>query len=77
MGEGLLPCHSSEPDIMGQDIVNPLRSATLILEYLDEETAAANIYIAVKNNLESGRLLSLDLGGKATTDEVVQEILRR
>lgn len=77
MGE---PCHGSAPDIEGQGIANPiatLRSAALMLEFLDEEEAAAKIYEAVDGNLEEARLLSPDLGGKAKTQEVLDDILKR
>ncbi|KOS18368.1 Homoisocitrate dehydrogenase [Escovopsis weberi] len=83
VGEGFAigePCHGSAPDIQGTGIANPiatLRSAALMLEFLDEPAAAARIYAAVDANLEEGRLLSPDLGGKASTDEVVEDILRR
>jgi homoisocitrate dehydrogenase len=83
VGEGFAigePCHGSAPDIQGQGIANPiatLRSAALMLEFLNEEAAAAKIYAAVDGNLEEGKLLSPDLGGKATTEEVVQDVLRR
>ncbi len=74
------PCHGSAPDIMGRGIANPiatLRSTALMLEFLDEEAAAARIYRAVDANLEAGKLLSPDLGGTATTEEVVEDVLRR
>jgi homoisocitrate dehydrogenase len=74
------PCHGSAPDIMGKGIANPiatLRSTALMLEFLDEPAAAAKIYAAVDANLEEGKLLSPDLGGSATTDQVVDDILRR
>jgi len=83
VGEGFAigePCHGSAPDIMGQNIANPiatLRSVALMLEFLNEETAAAKIYAAVDGNLEEGKLLSPDLGGTAKTTEVVEDILRR
>jgi homoisocitrate dehydrogenase len=83
VGEGFAigePCHGSAPDIMGKNIANPiatLRSVALMLEFLNEEKAAAIIYAAVDGNLEDGKLLSPDLGGKATTEEVIQDILRR
>jgi homoisocitrate dehydrogenase len=65
---------------MGKGIANPiatLRSAALMLEFLDEPAAAAKIYSAVDANLEEGKLLSPDLGGSATTEQVVEDILRR
>ena len=83
VGEGFAigePCHGSAPDIMGKNIANPiatLRSVALMLEFLNEEKAAAQIYTAVDGNLEEGKFLSPDLGGSATTTEVVEDILRR
>ncbi|KAK4196945.1 hypothetical protein QBC40DRAFT_109335 [Triangularia verruculosa] len=74
------PCHGSAPDIQGQGISNPIatiRSAALMLEFLDEEEAAAKIYAAVDANLEEGKFVSPDLGGSAKTEEVLQDILRR
>ncbi|KAI0444424.1 Isocitrate/isopropylmalate dehydrogenase [Xylaria telfairii] len=83
VGEGFAigePCHGSAPDIEGKGVANPiatLRSTALMLEFLGEEQAAAKIYAAVDANLEQGELLSPDLGGKATTEEVVSDILKR
>lgn len=83
VGEGFAigePCHGSAPDIQGKNIANPIatiRSAALMLEFLNEPAAAAKIYAAVDANLEEGKLLSPDLGGKATTEEVVQDILNK
>ncbi|KAG5965572.1 homoisocitrate dehydrogenase [Claviceps arundinis] len=74
------PCHGSAPDIMGKGIANPiatLRSAALMLEFLEEPAAAAKIYAAVDANLEEGKLLSPDLGGTASTEQVVEDILKR
>lgn len=74
------PCHGSAPDIQGQGIANPiatLRSVALMLEFLNEEEAAAKIYTAVDGNLAEAKLLSPDMGGSATTDQVLEDILRR
>ncbi|KAK4144394.1 homoisocitrate dehydrogenase [Dichotomopilus funicola] len=74
------PCHGSAPDIQGQGISNPiatLRSAALMLEFLNEEAAAAKIYEAVDGNLSEGKFLSPDLGGTAKTEEVLQDVLCR
>ncbi|KAH0610257.1 uncharacterized protein H6S33_011784 [Morchella sextelata] len=74
------PCHGSAPDIMGQGIANPIatiRSVGLMLEFMGETDAAAKIYEAVDGNLVEGKYLSPDLGGKAGTKEVVDDILRR
>uniref|UniRef100_A0A8H7TMU7 homoisocitrate dehydrogenase n=1 Tax=Bionectria ochroleuca TaxID=29856 RepID=A0A8H7TMU7_BIOOC len=83
VGEGFAigePCHGSAPDIQGRGIANPiatLRSTALMLEFLNEPEAAARIYAAVDANLEEGKLLSPDLGGKATTEQVVEDILNK
>ncbi|GMG51645.1 unnamed protein product [Aspergillus oryzae var. brunneus] len=74
------PCHGSAPDIEGQGIANPiatLRSAALMLEFLGEEGAAAKIYTAVDANLDEGKYLSPDMGGKASTQEVLDDVLKR
>ena len=74
------PCHGSAPDIEGKGIANPiatLRSVALMLEFLNQEEAAAKIYAAVDGNLEEARYLSPDMGGKATTEEVLEDVLKR
>lgn len=74
------PCHGSAPDIQGQGIANPiatLRSVALMLEFLEQEEAAAKIYAAVDGNLADGKYLSPDMGGKAKTDEVLQDVIQR
>ena len=74
------PCHGSAPDIMGQGIANPIatiRSVGLMLEFLGEEEAAAKIYEAVDGNLDEGKLLTPDMGGRAGTEAVVDDILNR
>lgn len=74
------PCHGSAPDIEGKGVANPiatLRSVALMLEFLGEEKAAARIYTAVDGSLDAGKYLSPDLGGKASTQEVVDDVLKR
>ena len=74
------PCHGSAPDIEGRGIANPIatiRSAALMLEFLGHEQAAAKIYVAVDSNLEQATLLTPDMGGKAQTDQVVEDIIGR
>ncbi|KAJ6110603.1 Isocitrate and isopropylmalate dehydrogenases family [Penicillium sp. IBT 16267x] len=74
------PCHGSAPDIEGQGIANPiatLRSVALMLEFLGEEAAAAKIYAAVDGNLDAAQFLSPDMGGKATTQQVLDDVLKR
>ncbi|ODV91797.1 hypothetical protein CANCADRAFT_379 [Tortispora caseinolytica NRRL Y-17796] len=74
------PCHGSAPDIQGKNIANPIatiRSTALMLEFMNLPEQAARIYKAVDANLKEAKLLTPDMGGSATTTEVVQDILRR
>ena len=74
------PCHGSAPDIQGQGIANPIatvRSVALMLEFLEQEEAAAKIYAAVDGNLAEGKLLSPDMGGTAKTEEVLEDVIKR
>lgn len=83
VGEGFAigePCHGSAPDIQGKGIANPiatLRSVALMLEFMNQEEAAAKIYKAVDGNLAEGKYLSPDMGGSATTEQVLQDIIKR
>ena len=83
VGDGFVigePCHGSAPDIMGQNIANPIatiRSTALMLEFLGHEEAAAKIYAAVEGNLEQGKILTPDMGGNSKTEDVIQDILKK
>jgi homoisocitrate dehydrogenase len=48
-----------------------------MLEFLGEERAAATVYQAVDESLGEREFLSPDLGGRASTEEVVVDVLRR
>lgn len=83
VGEGIVigePCHGSAPDIEGKGIANPIatiRSVGVMLEFLDLPDAANAIYKAVDGNLGEGKFVSPDLGGKATTEQVLEDIIKR
>ncbi|KIV78437.1 hypothetical protein PV11_10157 [Exophiala sideris] len=83
VGEGIVigePCHGSAPDIEGKGIANPIatiRSVGVMLEFLDLPAAANAVYEAVDKNLAEGRFVSPDLGGKASTEEVLNDILKK
>ena len=83
VGDGFVigePCHGSAPDIKGKGIANPIatiRSTALMLEFLGYEKAAAKVYAAVDANLDEGKLLTPDMGGKAGTAEVIEDVMRR
>jgi len=44
---------------------------------MGEELAAAKIHEAVDASLAEGKVLSPDLGGKASTEEVLMDVLKR
>jgi homoisocitrate dehydrogenase len=83
VGEGIVigePCHGSAPDIEGKGIANPIatiRSVGVMLEFLNLPEAANVIYKAVDENLGEGKFVSPDLGGSATTEEVLQDVIKR
>jgi homoisocitrate dehydrogenase len=72
--------HGSAPDIAGQNKANPIaaiRSAALMLRHLGYPSSADRIEWAVDSVLRQGHMLTPDLGGKATTQEVTNEIVKR
>jgi 3-isopropylmalate dehydrogenase len=80
-GAGLYePIHGSAPDIAGRGIANPIGtilSAALMLRYsLKREEEAACIETAVEAAITSGARTA-DLGGKLTTRQMADEIIKR
>jgi len=72
--------HGSAPDIAGKGIANPLAmvlSATMMLRRLGEDPAADRIQAAVILFLADKSDLTPDLGGSATTDQMVDAILQK
>jgi isocitrate/isopropylmalate dehydrogenase len=74
--------HGSAPDIAGKNIINPtatLLSAVLMLEYLGQDEAAAQLDRAITQVYADGRTLTPDQGGTTSTTAfcaAVQERLR-
>lgn len=67
------PVHGSAPDIAGKGIANPIAAiwcASMMLEHLGEQRLADAVMRAVEDVLDEGRVVTPDLGGKATTEEV-------
>jgi isocitrate dehydrogenase (NAD+) len=72
--------HGSAPDIAGKGIANPLAllfAAAMMLEHVGKEDLAARIRTAVDRALRDDNVRTGDLGGKATTKELTQAIVRR
>jgi len=73
------PVHGSAPDIKGQNKANPsalLLSAVEMLKYIGEKETAAKIENALLQTLKEGIILTPDLGGKSTTTEFTDEIIK-
>lgn len=79
------PIHGSAPDIAGKGIANPIGtilSAAMLLRYsLGLEKPANAIELAVRKVLDAQQLGGLglrtaDLGGKASTAEIGDEIVK-
>jgi isocitrate dehydrogenase (NAD+) len=74
------PAHGSAPDIAGKNIANPLSqilSGVMMLQHLGHHEQAARVDNAVKSVLSEGKILTSDLGGKATTTEFTKAIIDR
>ncbi len=79
-GPGLYePIHGSAPDIAGKGIANPvgtILSAAFLLRYsLRLEEGSTTVEKAVEAVIAKA-ILTPDLGGKARTEEVTDEILK-
>lgn len=72
------PIHGSAPDIAGRNIANPigqLWSGALMLENLGEHDASMYLMEALDRVTHAGHLTA-DLGGQATTTELIDLVLR-
>jgi tartrate dehydrogenase/decarboxylase/D-malate dehydrogenase len=73
------PVHGSAPDIAGKNIANPIASfwtAQMMLEHLGETEAAKLLLGVIEKLTFEGKVLTRDLGRKATTTDVTKEVLR-
>lgn len=73
------PVHGSAPDIYGQGIANPvgqLWTAKMMLDHLGHEQSGALLLETIEETLAAG-VKTPDLGGTNSTQEVVEEIVKR
>ena len=72
------PVHGTAPDIAGLGIANPIGtilSVAMLFEYsMQRKDLARRIENAVEQCLQAG-VLSADLGGSATTDQICEQVL--
>jgi len=72
------PVHGSAPDITGRGIANPMAaviSASMMLDHLGEQAAAAAIDGAMLKVLAEGTVRTPDLGGSNTSADVRDAII--
>jgi tartrate dehydrogenase/decarboxylase/D-malate dehydrogenase len=73
------PVHGSAPDIAGKGLANPIAAiltAGMMLDYLGETEAGSFLYRAARQNLAEKKVRTIDLGGRSTTNEVGDDIVR-
>ena len=71
------PIHGSAPDIAGKGIANPIGAmwaGALMLKHLGRRDLHDRVLSAIERVVASGKTLTPDLGGKATTREVADAI---
>ena len=74
------PVHGSAPDIAGKGVVNPLAailSASMMLDHLEQPTAAREIEQAVAAALAEAKVRTPDLGGTNSTQEMTDAVLNK
>ncbi|APF20528.1 isocitrate/isopropylmalate dehydrogenase family protein [Caldithrix abyssi] len=72
--------HGSAPDIAGKGVANPIAtilSANMMLRHIGEGKAADRIQAALVLFLAERKHLTPDLGGRATTDELVDGLIEK
>ncbi len=71
------PVHGSAPDIAGKGIANPIAAiwaASMMLDHLGHADCGALVLEAIERVTGDGRVLTPDLGGKATTHQVGEAV---
>jgi len=72
------PVHGSAPDIAGKNIANPIAcfwTAEMMLEHLGESEAASLLMEAIEDTIKEGKVLTRDLGGSASTQDVTLTVI--
>jgi isocitrate dehydrogenase (NAD+) len=71
--------HGSAPDIAGKGIANPTAlalSAAMLLDHIGQPEVAERVRQALTTVIQEGEVLTGDLGGRATTREFADAVVR-
>ncbi|HUG36768.1 MAG TPA: tartrate dehydrogenase [Candidatus Limnocylindrales bacterium] len=71
------PVHGSAPDIAGKGIANPIAqiwTGAMMLDHLGHPDAARAVVAAIERVVAEAKVLTRDLGGKASTREVGEAV---
>ena len=71
--------HGSAPDIAGKGVANPtalLLAAAMMLDHVGRDHDASRVRAAIDRTFNRDAVRTGDLGGKATTRDLTQAILR-
>src|SRR5689334_537789 len=72
--------HGTAPDIAGKGLANPtalMQSAVLMLAHIGERNAAERLQNGIHEVYAEGKHLTGDVGGKASTTEFTDAVIRR
>jgi isopropylmalate/isohomocitrate dehydrogenase-like protein len=72
------PVHGSAPRLAGKNIANPMAAimaSKMMLDYLGENIWAERIENAIVSVLKEGKVLTPDLGGSSSTEQVTDAII--
>lgn len=70
--------HGTAPDIAGKGIANPgalLLAACMLLDHVGDSPRATRIRSAFERTIKGGKVLTRDLGGKASTEEFTDAVI--
>ena len=71
--------HGSAPDIAGKGVANPtaiLKSSVMMLRHMGQNELATRLETAIENTLRNKNEVTADLGGKASTQQFTDNIIR-
>lgn len=72
--------HGSAPDIAGQGIANPtaiILAGAMMLDHIGENEKARHLRRTVRRVVGEGRKVTPDLGGRSSTSEFTDELIRQ